>query len=51
MIGRASFSDAVTRAGEEFDEALPHIDAAESSYGWVNIWDAREKGILPLAWK
>lgn len=51
MIGHASFSDAVTRAGEEFDEALPHIEAGELGYGWVNIWEARDKGILPLAWR
>jgi hypothetical protein len=51
MIGRASFSEAVTRAGEEFDEALPHISAGESSYGWVKIWDARDAGILPLPWR
>lgn len=51
MIGRASFSEAVTRAGEEFDEALPHISAGEPSYGWVKIWDARDAGILPLPWR
>ncbi len=50
MIGRSSFSDAVTRAGEEFDEALPHLDAEDGSYGWVKIWDARENGIMPLPW-
>jgi hypothetical protein len=51
MIGHASFSDAVTKAGSEFDEALPHISAGEESYGWVKIWDARDDGILPLPWK
>jgi hypothetical protein len=51
MIGRSSFSDAVARASEEFDEALPHISAGEESYGWVTIWDARKAGILPLPWK
>lgn len=50
MIGRASFDDAVNRAGEEFDEAIPHLDAGEAGYGWVTIWAAREKGILPLPW-
>jgi transglutaminase-like putative cysteine protease len=51
MIGRASFSEAVDRASEEFQEALPHMDAEEESYGWIKIWDARQKGILPLPWK
>jgi hypothetical protein len=51
MIGRNSFSEAVTRASEEFDEALPHISAGEESYGWVTIWDVRKDGILPLPWK
>jgi len=51
MIGRASFSEAADRAGVEFDEALPHIDAGETSYGWIKIWDARQDGILPLPWR
>jgi hypothetical protein len=51
MIGRATFSEAVDRGSEEFDEALPSLDAGEESYGWVNIWEAREKGILPLPWR
>ena len=51
MIGRFSFADAVARGSAEFDEALPHITAHEESYGWVQIWDARKAGILPLPWK
>ncbi len=51
MIGQSNFDEAVTRAGEEFDEALPHLDAGEVGYGWVKIWDAREAGILPLPWR
>jgi len=51
LIGRASFQEAVDRAKQEFQDALPHLDAKESSYGWVNIWEAREKGILPLPWQ
>jgi hypothetical protein len=50
MIGHASFSEAVDTAGGEFDEALPHIDAGETSYGWIKIWDERKDGILPLPW-
>lgn len=50
MIGDASFSDAVDAGGEAFDEALPHLDAEEESYGWVKVWEARENGILPLQW-
>ncbi len=50
MIGSASFSEAVDRAGVEFAEALPHISAGETSYGWLKIWDARAEGILPLPW-
>ena len=50
MIGQTSFSQAVDKAGSEFDEALPHIDAGEDSYGWVKIWDERKEGILPLPW-
>jgi len=51
LIGRASFSEAVDAAGDEFDAALPHLDAEESGYGWVKIWDARENGVLPLPWR
>lgn len=51
MIGRSTFSQAVDRAAEEFEEALPHLDAKEAGYGWVKVWDAREKGILPLPWR
>ena len=51
LIGRASFKEAVDRANQEFQDALPHLDAKESPYGWVNIWEAREKGILPLPWQ
>jgi len=51
MIGHADFSQAVDVARNEFDEALPHIDAQETSYGWVKVWDAREEGILPLPWR
>ena len=51
MIGHASFDDAVTKAGDEFDDALPHITAGDASYGWVKIWDARDAGIQPLPWR
>ncbi len=51
MIGDSDFSSAVNRAGEEFDEAAPYLDAGDESYGWVKIWDARENGILPLPWR
>jgi hypothetical protein len=51
MIGRSDFATAVDRAAEEFDEALPHIDAGDQYYDWITIKDAREKGILPLPWK
>ncbi len=50
MIGGSTFSDAVTFAGEEFEDALPHLDAGDESYGWVKVWDARDAGILPLPW-
>jgi hypothetical protein len=50
MIGDADFSEAVEVAGTEFEEALPHLDAGETGYGWTKIWDAREHGILPLQW-
>ncbi len=51
MIGQSSFSEAVERAKVEFEEALPHIEAGETSYGWVKVWDARAEGIFPLPWR
>jgi hypothetical protein len=51
MIGRNTFSEAVDRASAEFNETMPHLEAQESGYGWVKIWDAREHGILPLPWR
>jgi hypothetical protein len=51
MIGDSTFDQALSRASQEFDEALPHIDAKEVGYGWVTIWSAREKGIMPLPWR
>jgi hypothetical protein len=51
MIGRADFSTAVDRAGQEFQDALPHLQAGDALYDWITIKDARAKGILPLPWK
>lgn len=51
MIGDTDFSQAVDSGQRLFTETLPHLEAGESGYGWTNIWDAREKGILPLQWK
>lgn len=51
MIGQSSFSEAVSRAKEEWDEAKPHFDAGEAGYAWVTIYIAREKGILPIPWR
>ena len=51
MIGDTDFSTAVDSAKRLFDETLPHLEAGDAGYGWVNIWDARQNGILPLQWK
>ncbi len=51
MIGDATFSEAIDSAKSTFEDALPHIEAGDQSYGWTNVWDAREKGILPLSWR
>jgi hypothetical protein len=51
LIGQSSFKQAVDLATQEFQDALPHLDAQEQGYGWVTVWDAREKGILPLPWR
>ena len=51
MIGQASFEEAVAFGGQEFDEALPRMEAGDDYYDWITVWDAREKGILPLPWR
>ncbi len=50
FIVRYSFADAVQKGAQEFQDALPHITAGDSDYGWVNISDARDQGINPLPW-
>lgn len=50
LIGSATFDQALELAAREFDELLPHLEAGEAGYGWVTIWEAREKGIMPLPW-
>ena len=50
LIGRATFSDAVSVGNDEWNDAQPHFDAEEEGYAWVTIPDAREKGILPIPW-
>jgi hypothetical protein len=51
LIGRASFSDAVSVGKDEWSDASPHLDAEEEGYAWVTIQDARKKGILPIPWR
>jgi hypothetical protein len=51
MIGHSTFSEAVDMGSSEFNDAMPHLTAGESGYGWVKIWDAREHGILPVPWR
>jgi hypothetical protein len=50
FIGRYSFADAVTKGAQELQDALPHIDANEDNYAWVDIPAARTAGINPLPW-
>jgi hypothetical protein len=40
----------VDSGNSEYDDASPHIEANEESYGFVTISKAREKGILPIPW-
>ncbi len=51
LIGRASFAEAVESGSGSWEEALPHLNAEDGGYAWVNIQEAREKGILPMPWR
>jgi len=50
LIGRSDFSTVVQKGAQEFQDALPHIQAGDADYGWVNVADARTAGIKPLPW-
>lgn len=50
LIGQTSFERAVEIGAEEWNEAAEHVENGESSYNWVTIPLAREKGIFPLPW-
>ena len=50
LIGRDTFADAVKVGAQELQDALPHINAGEDHYAWINISDARDQGITPLPW-
>jgi hypothetical protein len=49
MIGQATFDEAVTEGGNEWDEAMPH-ENNNDGYGWVEIAQARSDGTLPIPW-
>ena len=51
MIGQETFDTALTYAGNEYDDAVPHLDAGDQDYGWVSIADDRAHGILPIPWR
>ncbi|MBN1535808.1 MAG: hypothetical protein JW908_03670 [Anaerolineales bacterium] len=51
MIGRADFNEALDVGNVEWEETLPHLDAEEEGYAWINLAEAREKGILPMPWR
>ena len=50
MIGQATFDEAVTEGGNEWDEAMPHENNNDEGYGWVEVSQARADGILPIPW-
>ena len=50
LIGRDTFADAVKVGAQELTDALPHINAGEDYYAWVDIPAARTAGINPLPW-
>ncbi|MCE5342923.1 MAG: hypothetical protein LLF96_04945 [Eubacteriales bacterium] len=51
LIGQADFNDAVTYGNNRWEEDSPNVDANKEDYGWINIGDAREWGILPVPWR
>jgi hypothetical protein len=51
MIGRFTFEEAVSMGAQEFEQALPHMEAGDQYYDWITVQDARARGILPLPWR
>jgi hypothetical protein len=51
LIGQTDFDDAVASGDSRWKKDKPMLDEKDESYGWVNIEDAREKGILPVPWR
>lgn len=52
LVGRSTLEEAVEIGGENFEEAMAHLEEGEDiSYGWVTIWTAREMGINPIPWR
>ena len=49
LIGSGDFDDAVRLGGEEWDKDKESIDEQEE-YDMIDIWEAREQGILPMPW-
>jgi hypothetical protein len=50
LIGRSTFKQAVDSGNSEYEDASPHLEAHEESYGWVTISETRTNGILPIPW-
>lgn len=49
-IGAATFDDAVQYAGQEWQDAEPHLQAGDAQYGFLNVAQARADGITPIPW-
>ncbi|MFH1513018.1 MAG: hypothetical protein ABIG45_06660 [Bacillota bacterium] len=51
LIGQTDFNEAVNYGYSSWEEDGPLLDAGEEYYGWVDMADAREWGVLPVPWR
>lgn len=51
LIGRSNFSGAINAGYSNWQRDFPRMEAGEPGYLWVNLSDARARGILPIPWK
>ncbi len=51
LIGQADFNAAVNYGFKSWSNDGPKVESNEAGYGWVNIYEARERGILPVPWR
>ena len=51
LIGRATFDEAIATGLQNWADTQPRLEAGDPEYYWINVYEARDKGILPMPWR